>query len=673
MKDAAERAAWLRDELARHNRLYYVHERPEISDSEYDLLFRELVEIESDHPELQTLDSPTLRVGSAPSESFAQHRHIVPMLSLDNAFSTEELRAFDTRIHRTLGTEEPIAYSCEHKLDGLSLSLTYLDGVLATAATRGDGTTGEVVTANARTVGGVPLRLAEGAPAGSRIEVRGEVLMTKRAFAEVNASRLARGEEAFVNPRNAASGGMRQLDSRLTAERRLRFYAYGIGDVTGMSELAPTLTERLAWLRDLGFPTSPGAKRVVGIEGAAKFAEGVLAMRDSLPYGIDGVVVKVDGIALQAELGSTARGPRWAIALKFPAEQAFTRLLGVSDQVGRTGVVTPVAELDPVFVGGVTVSRATLHNYSEVARKGLRIGDTVIVQRAGDVIPEVLGPVLEKRPAGAQAPVPPAECPDCGAVLIVSEGLVSLRCPNTHGCPSQIESKIVHFASRTAMDIEGLGEKQVARFAELGWLSDVAGIYGLASRRAELVGLERMGELSVERLLSAIEASKQPPLGRFIFALGIPLVGSRTAADLARSLGSVNRLLATTEAELAEIEGIGQTTAAQIVEWLSEPGNRALVSALLEAGVEPRGQEPLGDHFAGKTVVFTGKLEHMTREDAEALVASLGGKASGSVSKGTSLVVAGPGAGSKLSKAESLGIPVVSEEEFLASLPDGRG
>lgn len=476
-----------------------------------------------------------------------------------------------------------------------------------------------------------------------------------------------------MNPRNAASGGMRQLDSRLTAERRLRFYAYGIGDVSGTSELPPTLTERLAWLRDLGFPTSPGAERVVGIEAAAKFAELVLATREALPYGIDGVVVKVDGIALQAELGSTARGPRWAIALKFPAEQAFTRLLGVSDQVGRTGVVTPVAELDPVFVGGVTVSRATLHNYSEVARKGLRIGDTVIVQRAGDVIPEVLGPVLEKRPEEAKAPLPPANCPDCGTVLIGSEGLVSLRCPNTHGCPSQIESKIVHFASRTAMDIEGLGEKQVARFAELGWLSDVAGIYGLAARRAELVGLERMGDLSVERLLSAIEASKHPPLGRFIFALGIPLVGSRTAADLARSLGSVSRLLATTEAELAEIEGIGQTTAAQIVEWLSEAGNRALVSALLDAGVEPQGQEPVGDHFAGKTVVFTGKLEHMTREDAEALVASLGGKASGSVSKGTSLVVAGPGAGSKLSKAESLGIPVVSEEEFLASLPDGQG
>lgn len=670
MKDVAQRAAQLREELERHNRLYYVHERPEISDTAYDELFRELVEIEAAHPDLRTPDSPTLRIGSAPSESFAQYRHAVPMLSLDNAFSKEDLVAFDARVRKALGTEDAVAYSCEHKLDGLSLSLTYVDGVLDIAATRGDGTTGEVVTANARTVRGVPLRLEPGLASAARIEVRGEVLMTKKAFVEVNRARLERGDEPFANPRNAASGGIRHLDSRLTAERRLSFYAYGTGLVDG-GAMPGTMTERLAWLRSLGFPTSPGAELRLGIEAAAKYAEAVLAQRESLQYGIDGVVVKVDAVALQEELGSTARGPRWAIALKFPAEQAFTRLLGVANQVGRTGVVTPVAELEPVSVGGVTVSRATLHNYSEVRRKRVMVGDTVIVQRAGDVIPEVLGPVLAKRPSDAAPPEAPTHCPDCGTELVRSEGLVSLRCPNRHGCPSQIESKIVHFASRTAMDIDGLGAKQVERFVELGWITDVAGIYGLAERREELLGLERMGELSVDNLLKAIEATKKPALGRFIFALGIPLVGSRTASDIARSLRSMARLLAATEDDLSEIEGIGATTAAQIVEWLSEPANRALVVALEAAGVEPQGQEPVGDLFAGKTIVFTGKLERMTREDAEALVVSLGGKASGSVSKVTSLVVAGPGAGSKLGKAESLGIPVVSEDEFLATLPEG--
>lgn len=668
MGSVAERAAWLRAELERHNVLYYVHERPEISDTEYDLLFRELVEIEAEHPELRTSDSPTLRVGTTPSEAFAQHRHGVPMLSLDNAFSIEELAAFDERVRRGLGREEEVTYSCEHKLDGLSLSLTYVDGVLETAATRGDGTTGEVVTDNARTVGGVPLRLA--VPLRGRIEVRGEVLMTKAAFAKVNAERAARGEEPFANPRNAASGGMRQLDSRLTAERKLRFYAYG----TGLMETADTpgtMAGRLAWLRELGFPTSPGAESRTGIEEVADFAARVLAARESLDYGIDGVVVKVDDVSLQEELGTTARGPRWAIALKFPSEQAFTRLVGVTNQVGRTGIVTPVAELEPVSVGGVKVSRATLHNYSEIRRKGVMVGDTVIVQRAGDVIPEVVGPVLEKRPKDALVPEPPSVCPDCGSELTASEGNVSLRCENRHGCPSQIESKICHFASRTAMDIEGLGAKQVARFVELGWITDVAGIYSLVGRQDDLAALDRMGEQSAANLVRAIEVSKRPPLDRFIFALGIPLVGSRTAQDLAQRFGSLESLLHATEEELGEIEGIGPTTAARIAEWLQDPLNRVLVQSLLDAGVEPQGREPLGDHFAGQTVVFTGKLERMTREEAESLVAALGGKAASSVGKGTTLVVAGPGAGSKLAKAESLGVPVVSEEEFLAGLPEG--
>jgi DNA ligase (NAD+) len=557
------------------------------------------------------------------------------------------------------------------KLDGLSLSLVYEDGLLAVAATRGDGTTGEEVTANARTVRGVPLRLAR--PVKGLLEVRGEALITKPDFARVNAERLARGEAVFANPRNAASGGIRQLDSRLTAARRLRFFAYGVG-ATDLEEPVPDrLLERLEWLRRLGFPASPGARRCEGIEAAAHFAEEVRAMRDSLEYGIDGIVVKVDSVALQEELGSTARGPRWAIALKFPAEQAFTRLVGVTDQVGRTGVVTPVAELEPVEVGGVTVRRATLHNYEEVARKDVRIGDTVIVQRAGDVIPEVVGPVPEKRPASAGLHAPPVACPACGTTLTAEEGMVALRCPNVHACPAQIESKIVHFASRGAMDIEGLGEKQVRRFLDLGWLADVAGIYALAARREELAALDRMGEQSAANLLDAIERSKTPPLERLVFALGIPGVGARTARVLAQEFKSLDALLAADAGRLALVPDIGPKTAADIETWASEAGNRALVAALQEAGIVPVLPEAAGDQFEGHTVVFTGKLEHMTREEAEARVAALGGRAAGSVGKGTTLVVAGPGAGSKLAKAESLGVRVVTEEEFLAMLPSGPG
>ncbi len=666
----AERAAWLRQELERHNRLYYVEERPEIGDDEYDRLFHELRALEEAEPDLRTPDSPTQRVGALPVEKFTPYRHGLPMLSLDNAFGEAELRAFDERVKRALATEDEVRYAVELKYDGLSMSLTYRDGLLTVGATRGDGTTGEEVTPNVRTVRGVPFRLAE--PVPGQIEVRGEVVMLKSTFAEVNAARIARGDQAFVNPRNAASGGMRQLDSRLTAERKLSFFAYGLGLIDPNAAVPDTQSGRLGWLRRLGFPTRPEATTCQGVDALVAYVDRIQSQRANLPFGIDGVVVKVDSVRLQEELGSTARGPRWAIAVKFPSEQAFTRLLDVGTQVGRTGVVTPVAELEPVFVGGVTVSRATLHNYEEVHRKDVRVGDTVIVQRAGDVIPEVVGPVLEKRPTDAQPPEPPTQCPVCSTPLVRDEGMVALRCPNRTGCEAQIQAKLEHFVSRKAMDIEGLGEKQIARFLELGWLTDLASVFTLGAHRHKMVELDRMGEQSVANLVAAIDRAKTRPLDRFMFALGVRYVGERTARDLARAFGTLEEFRNATFDRLIQVPDIGPRTASEIESWLEEESNQALIAGLLEAGVAPAEAEaPSGEIFAGQTIVFTGKLERFTREAAEELVVRQGGKAAGSVSKATTLVVAGPGAGSKLAKAEQLGVPVVTEDEFLARLPEG--
>lgn len=661
--DAASRAAELRTELERHNRLYYIDEAPTISDTAYDLLFRELVDIETEHPDLKTPDSPTQRVGAPPISSFEQHRHRLPMLSLDNAFGEEELLAFDERVKRFLGRDEDVEYLVELKFDGLSLSLTYVDGVLNRATTRGDGTTGEVVTENARTIIDIPLRLADELP--GILEIRGEVLMFKSVFADLNRARLEAGDQVFVNPRNAASGGMRQLDSRLTAARRLSFFAYGIGfgDVTRVPD---TQSGVMNWLGSLGFKLAEKPVVVNGIDSLIAETKRILAVRSSLDFGIDGCVIKVNELAIQRELGFTARGPRWAVAYKFPSEQAFTKLLDIGLQVGRTGVVTPVAELEPVFVGGVTVSRATLHNWQEIERKDVRIGDTVIVQRAGDVIPEVVGPVLDQRESDAELPVPPTSCPECGTPLVQEEGFVALRCPNKSGCDAQIAHKMIHFASRKMMDIDGLGEKQVFRYLELGWLTDLPSIYRLKERRAELEGLERMGEQSTSNLLSAIEESKSRPLDRFIFALGIPMVGERTAKDLARAFGSVARVREATLEELDDLPDIGERTAAEIREWLDDELNQRVLDELTEVGVTPVESEgPSSDALAGKVFVFTGKLERFTREEAEAMVMEQGGKAAGSVSKNTTYVVAGPGAGSKLSKAEQLGVEVLDENLFL--------
>jgi DNA ligase (NAD+) len=663
----AERAAFLRAEIERHNRLYYVEERPEISDTEFDMLFRELQELEERYPELRTPDSPTQRVGAPPVERFEPHSHAVPMLSLDNAFSEEELRAFDARCRKGLDRDEGVEYSAEYKFDGLSISLIYQHRVLAIAATRGDGFTGEVVTANARTVQGVPLSLPAAAP--DELEVRGEVVMLKADFEQLNRLRLEAGEEPFVNPRNAASGGMRQKDSRLTAKRRLRFMPY---QLVNPPEHIRTQYDALAWLGELGFVVRSNPTVCRGIEALLSYIERAQEARPTLPFGIDGVVVKVNSFAEQQRLGFTTRSPRWAIAYKYPAEQALTKLEGILHSVGRTGVVTPVAILAPVFVGGVTVSRATLHNYQELARKDVRIGDTVIVQRAGDVIPEIVGPVLSQRTEDLPRPEPPTHCPECKTPLSQVEGQVAIRCPNRH-CPAQIAAKLIHFASRGAMDIEGLGEKMVDRLIELGYVSDIAGIYELPNHRDELSRLERMGEQSVANLLDAIEASKTRPLDRLIFGLGIRQVGERTARDLALRFRTLERFRHATFDELLAIPDIGPATAAEISEWLGEPENHALLDSLVAAGVRPtETEEPVGTALTGQVVVFTGKLERMERADAERLVQRLGGQASGSVSRHTTLVVAGPGAGSKLAKAQELGVKVVSEEEFWAMIPGAR-
>lgn len=668
--DIQARMDELQRELTRHSELYYQFEKPVISDTEYDLLFRELVNLELAYPELARVDSITQRVGAAPVAGFEQFRHGVPMLSLDNAFGPEELKDFDLRLKRFLGRDDGIEYLVELKYDGLSLSLSYENGVLVRATTRGDGTTGEVVTVNARTIRDIPLRLKSDFSG----EVRGEVIMFKSVFGALNEDRVLRGLSPFANPRNAASGGMRQLDSKLVAERRLNFFAYGLGAFTG--RLPDTQRGVMEWLGELGFERQSEHWVCGSVDELIAVTEEILARRMSLDFGIDGCVIKVNSIALQGELGNTARGPRWATAYKFPSEQAFTKLLDIGAQVGRTGTITPVAHLEPVYVGGVTVSRATLHNYEELAKKDVRVGDTVVVQRAGDVIPEVVGPVLEQRIEGAMPFVEPVLCPECETELVRAEGFVALRCPNRKGCPAQIASKLIHFVSRKAIDIEGLGEKQIVRYlsepAGNPLLTDVPSIYSLVHRRDELLGLERMGEQSVENLINAIEASKTQPLARFVFGLGIPLVGERTAADLAREFRTLEGIRLASAEDFDAVQDIGPKTAEEIHDWFIDPENAVLIDSLLAAGVSPvEGEAPKGDQFAGKVFVFTGKLDRFTREQAEAWVMDLGGKAAGSVSKNTSFLVAGPGAGSKLAKAESLGVAVLTEDEFVGMLPEG--
>lgn len=665
---AEKRAGELRKFIEHHNYLYYVLDEPEISDHEWDRAFRELVQIEAEYPDLQTQDSPTLRVGAKPSEKFRSHRHLLPMLSLDNAFGERELDEFDERVRRASGADE-IDYLGELKFDGLSLSLTYTDGLLTSAATRGDGEEGEEITANARTIRSIPLRLL-GAPTFGVIEIRGEVILNRAEFERLNRERAERGESLLANPRNAAAGAMRQLDSRVTASRRLDFWAWGLGAAETISPKSQS--EIYESLKQFGFRVSEHVRKLSGVEACQKFASEWEVKRNSLPFDIDGLVFKVDSLDLQAKLGSTSRGPRWAVAYKFAGEKATTKLVGITWQVGRTGVVTPTGELEPVRVGGVTVSRATLHNIEDLLRKDVRIGDTVLIERAGDVIPAVIGPVADAEHERREVVLAPTHCPVCNTQLNRMEGEVALRCPNRK-CPAQIAEKIVHFSSRSAMDIEGLGEKLVLRLSDLGFLRDVSDVYELRARREELAALDRMGEQSVANLLEAIEASRTRPLNRFLFALGIRHVGESAAFALAEAFENLERVRSATFEELIEIEDIGPNTAGEIVEYFQDGENREMIDRLLARGVSPApvDSKAEGGEFAGMTIVFTGKLEAVTREAAEEAVRKLGAKAASSVSAKTTLVVAGPGAGAKLETAKRLGIDVIDEEEFLRRLPKG--
>lgn len=665
MKEIEERIRKLRDEINRHNYLYYVLEKPEISDAQFDKLFRELQTLEEQYPQFISEDSPTMRVGAKPSEKFLPHKHLTPMLSLDNAFGVDELEEFFNRTSRFLKKRDVthLEVTGELKFDGISLSLTYEDGVLRTAATRGDGETGENITPNARTINTIPLRLQQ--EFRGIIEVRGEVMLTREEFARINEERAKNGEPLFANPRNAASGSLRQLDSKITASRKLSFWAWGVGDVSKTG--CKTQFELYGWLRDMGFRVSEHIRLLSGFQDCKKFVEDWEFRRSELAFDIDGLVFKVNEFDIQNELGFTSRGPRWAIAYKFAAEQAMTKLLSITWQVGRTGVVTPVAELDPVHVGGVKVSRATLHNYDEIMRKDLRIGDTVVVQRAGDVIPEVVHVVIRDKQKRGKKPEAPSKCPACHSDLVRKEGEVALRCLN-RTCPAQNAERIVHFASRNAMEIEGLGEKNVLRLIDEGFVEAISDIYRLRDKREQLVALERMGEQSVSNLLNAIEASKRRPLHRFLHGLGIRQVGETAAFALAKRFKTIDALRNAQFEELMQVPDIGPNTAGEIVAFFEDEENRKLLDELKELGVVPDEvmESEVGDNpFSGKTVVFTGKLEKMTREEAEEMIRKLGGKASSSVSKGTDLVVAGPGAGSKLENAKKFGVRVIDEDEFL--------
>jgi DNA ligase (NAD+) len=662
---AAQRAEWLRREIERHNRLYYAEDAPEISDAAFDELFRELQALEAAHPELVTPDSPTQRVGTKPAEGFAEVTHRVPMLSLANAFTDEDVAGFDRRCREGLGTDG-VSYACELKFDGLAVSLVYEGGHLVLGATRGDGYTGEEVTANLRTIGSIPLRLAGKAP--GLLEVRGEVLMLRRDFEALNRRQAEAGEKAFVNPRNAAAGSLRQLDPRLTARRRLSFFAYGIGAHEGFAPPA-SHDALMAALAGAGFPVSRDRRTVTGAAGLLAYYREVAARRDALPYDIDGVVYKVNRFADQEKLGFVARAPRWAVAHKFPAEEATTELIDIGVQVGRTGAVTPVARLAPVFVGGTTVSNATLHNEDEVRRKDVWRRDAVVVRRAGDVIPEVAR-VAKPGPRGRGDWFEmPAACPECGSAIVRLEGEAVARCSGGLICPAQRKAALLHFASRRAMDIEGLGDKLVEQLVDDGLVRTPADLYKLGL--AKLAALERMAQKSASNVLAAIARSKDSTLARFVFALGIRHVGEVTAKDLARHFGSLEALMAADEAALQQAPDVGPVVAESVARFFAEPHNREVIEQLRAAGIRwPEGEpaKRAGGAFAGKIVVLTGTLAAMTREEAKERIEASGGKVTGSVSRKTDCVVAGAEAGSKLDKARELGVEVLEEAAFLARL-----
>ncbi len=662
-KRARGRAAELRAQIERHNHRYYVLDNPEITDAQYDRLFNELQRLERDYPGLVSPDSPTQRVGAPPLPEFAPVTHRTPMLSLNNAFSEEDVAAFDRRVREALETDTA-RYSAEPKFDGLAISLVYEQGVLRQGSTRGDGYTGEDVTPNLRTVRSIPLRLqGEGSP--GVLEVRGEVVMLKRDFERLNERQRARGEKEFANPRNAAAGSLRQLDSSITASRPLRFFAYGIGDVEGVSQ-PDTHDGLMRWLRQLGLPVSPERKVVRGVEGLFKFYASLQARRESLPYQVDGVVYKVNSIGQQQQLGFVSRAPRFALAHKFPAEEAVTEVLAIDVQVGRTGALTPVARLKPVFVGGATVTNATLHNEEELTRKDIRIGDTVVVRRAGDVIPEVVRVLPEKRTEDAARFVMPMHCPVCGSSVVKHPDEAVARCSGGLFCPAQRKQAILHFASRRAMDIEGLGDKLVDQLVDRSIVKTPADLYKLGV--AALAELERMAEKSAHNLIGAIDKSRNTTLARFIYALGIRNVGEATAADLARHFGSVDRFARATEEELQQVQDVGPVVAMSIRRFFTEPHNLEVIEQLRAGGVRWEESAPAPEKRAGalsgKTFVLTGTLPSMTRDEARALIKSQGGKISGSVSAKTDFVVAGDDAGGKLEKARKLGVAILGASEL---------
>ncbi len=662
-QNAEDRVKELCTLLEYHNKHYYQLDAPEISDAEYDALFRELAALEERYPELVSPESPTQRVGDVPVGRFRPVAHRLPMLSLENAFNDEEIRSkLDVRVKKELGLPDgaAISYMCEPKMDGLAVELIYEQGNLTVASTRGDGVTGEEVTQNIRTLRGVPLRLS-GTDVPELLEVRGEVYLSLDAFQKLNRDREENGEPPFANPRNAAAGSLRQLDPRITSRRPLSLYCYAPGAVAGAQFTSQQ--EFLAVIAGWGLPVNPLARRVADVDGAAAYYAEMCALRESLPYEIDGTVVKVDSFQLQRELGEKSRSPLWAIACKFPPRQAETVLEDIILSVGRTGVITPVAQLRPVEISGVTVSRATLHNWDELAAKDIRVGDTVVVERAGDVIPAVVRVIVERRSGSERTVPPPDNCPECGSAVVRIDGEVALRCMGI-SCPPQIRESIKHFASRGAMDIDGLGEKIVEQLLSLGLVHTVADLYRLT--KDDFMRFDRMGDKLAANLLSALEASKTCDLGRYIYALGIRHVGERTAKALAQAFGSLKDLEKATVEELVSVRDIGLTVAQSIFTFFNTPDNRTVISQLGALGVSPGSvAKTVGGRLSGKIFVFTGTLTRFSRDDAGKMVEDQGGNVVGSVSRKTDYVVAGDEAGSKLAKARDLGVTVLGEQEFL--------
>ncbi|MGD6900011.1 NAD-dependent DNA ligase LigA [Bacillus infantis] len=664
LQNAEAKVKELHNLLNQYGYEYYVLDQPSVPDAEYDRLLKELVELENEHPQLKTADSPTQRVGGEILDMFEKVEHQTPMLSLGNAFNEEDLRSFDRRVRQTAG--ETLSYVCELKIDGLAVALKYEDGLFIQGATRGDGTIGEDITVNLRTIRSIPLRLSE--PVS--IEVRGEAFMPGRSFEALNKGKEERGEEPFANPRNAAAGSLRQLDPRIAASRNLDIFLYGISNTgdTGVESHSAGLD----YLETLGFKTNKERRKCASIEEVIEYVSSWTEKRPNLDYDIDGIVIKVDSLALQEELGATAKSPRWAIAYKFPAEEVVTTLRDIELSVGRTGVVTPTALLEPVRVAGTTVQRASLHNEDLIREKDIKIGDKVVVKKAGDIIPEVVNVLAEQRTGEEREFVMPTHCPECGSELVRLEGEVALRCINPK-CPAQIREGLIHFVSRNAMNIDGLGEKVVSQLFAKELIKDVADLYKLTHEA--LIGMERMGEKSVNNLLQAIEASKQNSLEKLLFGLGIRHVGAKAAKTLAQHFGTVDNLMDASEEDLTAINEIGGKMAGAIVAFFEQEEAKELIRELKEYGVnmEYKGPKPVAaadsdSFFAGKTIVLTGKLSILSRNEAKEKIEVLGGNVSGSVSKKTDLLIAGEDAGSKLAKAQDLGIDIWNEEQLVEEL-----